>query len=210
MARPPDPERRNRTLAKVADYVLENGLEGVSLRPLAAALGTSTRMLLYDFGSKEQLLDEVLAEIRRRLAERLAELPSSPGTSSGETLAAVWDWVSSEQRAPFMRLFFETYVHALTHPTEHAERGRPMVSDWLEFLSSRWEPEALDEATATLFVAVIRGLLLDRLTAPDPERTDEALRRFTGMLKAGAGSPAVFSASSSATAETPPITTSSS
>jgi hypothetical protein len=81
-----------------------------------------------------------------------------------------------------MRVFFETHVHALAHPEAHAERGRPMIDDWRRFLESRWEPEPLDPATATLFVAVIRGLLLDRLTATDPERVDAALRRFTGML----------------------------
>jgi AcrR family transcriptional regulator len=178
MARPPDPERRARTLAQVADYVLEHGLEGVSLRPLAAALGTSTRMLLYDFGSKEALLDEALAEIRRRLAERLAELQS--GRDDAATLAEIWDWVSAEERVPFMRLFFETYVAALKEPG----RGAPMVADWLAFLETRWQPKGLDPAMATLFVAVVRGLLLDRLTAPDPERTDEALRRFTGLLTA--------------------------
>ena len=178
MARPPDPERRGRTLAQVADYLLEHGLEGVSLRPLAAALGTSTRMLLYDFGSKEALLDEALAEIRHRLAERLAELQSDRGDAA--TLEAVWEWVSADERVPFMRLFFETYVAALNQP----ERGRPMVADWLGFLQTRWQPEGLDPATATLFVAVIRGLLLDRLTAPDPERTDEALRRFVELVEA--------------------------
>lgn len=181
MARPPDPERRARTLAKAADYVLERGLEGLSLRPLAAVLGTSTRMLLYDFESKERLVDEVLAEIRRRLAERLAGLQA--GRDQVETVAAVWEWASHDERMPFMRVFFETYVHAMTHPDEHEARGRPMVADWLEFLGSRWRPEALDPATATLFVAVIRGLLLDRLTAPDPERTDAALRRFTELLE---------------------------
>ena len=178
MARPPDPARRERTLAQVADYVLEHGLEDVSLRPLAAALGTSTRMLLYDFGSKEALLDAALTEIRRRLAGLLSDLQG--GRSDAATLTAVWDWVSADQRVPFMRLFFETYVDALKHP----KRGRPMVADWLEFLETRWQPQGLDPATATLFVAVIRGLLLDRLTARDPERTDEAMRLFAGMLKA--------------------------
>jgi AcrR family transcriptional regulator len=180
MARPPNPDRRARTLEKAADYVLERGLEGLSLRPLAAALGTSTRMLLYDFESKEKLVDEVLAEIRRRLAERLAELQN--GRDGTATLAAVWEWASAEERAPFMRVFFEAYIHALAHPEAHADRGRAMIDDWLRFLGSRWQPEALDPATATLFVAVIRGLLLDRLTAPDPERTDAALRRFTELL----------------------------
>jgi AcrR family transcriptional regulator len=180
MGRPPDPERHARTLAKAADYVLENGLEGLSLRPLAAALGTSARMLLYDFESKEKLVEEVLAEIRRRLAERLAELQSGRGGAG--TLEEVWAWASAEERAPFMRVFFETHVHALANPEAHAGRGRPLIDDWLRFLESRWEPEPLDPATATLFVAVIRGLLLDRLSAPDPERVDAALRRFIELV----------------------------
>jgi AcrR family transcriptional regulator len=183
MARPPDPDRRARTLAKAADYVLAHGLEGLSLRPLAAAMGTSTRMLLYDFGSKEKLLDEVLTEIRGRLAELLAGLQAGPGTGSAETLAAVWEWVSAKERAPFMRVFFQTYVDAMAHPESYARGGRPMVGDWLDFLGARWRPEALDPATATLFVAVIRGLLLDRLIASDPERTDRALQRFTELLE---------------------------
>jgi AcrR family transcriptional regulator len=180
MARPVDPTRRARTLEKAADYVLEHGLEGLSLRPLAAALGTSPRMLLYDFESKERLIDEVLAEIRRRLAERLAELQAGRGGAA--TLTAIWDWVSAEERAPFMRVFFQSHVDAMAHPEAYEGRGRPMIDDWLRFLGARWEPEALDPAAATLYVAVIRGLLLDRLTAPDPERVDDALRRFADLL----------------------------
>ena len=172
MARPVDPDRRSRTLGRAADYVLENGLEGLSLRPLAAALGTSTRMLLYDFESKEQLVEAVLAEIRRRLAERLAE-------GGPTTLSEIWNWVSAKERAPFMRVFFETHVRALSDPEAH----RPMIDDWLRFLESHWKPEPLDPATATLYVAVIRGLLLDRLTASDPERVDAALGRFTELLE---------------------------
>jgi AcrR family transcriptional regulator len=161
--------------------VLAHGLEGLSLRPLAAALGTSTRMLLYDFESKEKLIDEVLAEIRGRLAGRLAELQS--GGNEAATLAAVWEWASSEERAPFMRVFFEAHVHALSEPEAHVGRGRPMIDDWLRFLECRREPGPLDPATATLFVAVIRGLLLDRLSAPDPQRVDAALHRFTDLLE---------------------------
>jgi AcrR family transcriptional regulator len=138
-------------------------------------------MLLYDFASKEKLVDEVLAEIRRRLAERLSEMQA--GRDEAETLTAVWEWASAAERVPFMRVFFETYVHAMAHPELHEARGRPMVADWLQFLEARWQPRPLDPATATLFVAVIRGLLLDRLTARDPERTDAALRRFTELLQ---------------------------
>jgi len=167
MARPVDPHRREAVLARAADYVLEHGLAGLSLRPLAKALGTSPRMLLYDFGTKEQLVREVLAEIRSREQSLLeAEV---------RTLDDVWRWIAAPEREPFLRLFFETYVDALGR-----EEAEPLVRDWLEFLHTSWQPP-VDEATATLMVAVVRGLLLDRLATGDRARTDAALRRFAEL-----------------------------
>jgi AcrR family transcriptional regulator len=167
MARPADPTRRAAVLAKAADYVLERGLAGLSLRPLARALGTSPRMLLYDFESKELLIGEVLAEIRRREASQLeAEV---------RTLEDVWAWIAAPEREPFLRLFFEVYVHGLGKGG-----AEPLVRDWLDFLRTSWHPP-VDEATATLMVAVVRGLLLDRLATGDRARTDAALRRFAEL-----------------------------
>jgi AcrR family transcriptional regulator len=167
MARPVDPNRRSAVLAKAADYVLERGLAGLSLRPLAKALGTSPRMLLYDFESKERLIHEVLAEIRRREASLLeAEV---------HTLEDVWAWVAAPEREPFLRLFFEVYVAGLAEG-----EAEPLVRDWLDFLRTSWHPP-VDEATATLMVAVVRGLLLDRLATGDRARTDEALRCFAEL-----------------------------
>ena len=168
MARPVDPTRRAAVLAKAADYVLEQGLAGLSLRPLAKALGTSPRMLLYDFESKELLIGEVLAEIRRREASLLeAEV---------RTLEDVWAWIAAPERESFLRLFFEIYVGGFANGA-----AEPLVRDWLDFLRERWHPP-VDEATATLMVAVVRGLLLDRLATGDRRRTDEALRLFSATL----------------------------
>ena len=168
MARPVDPHRRDAVLAQAADYVLERGLAGLSLRPLAKALGTSPRMLLYDFGTKERLIHEILAEIRRREAALLdAEV---------RTLEDVWRWISAPEREPFLRVFFEVYVAALGR-----DEAAPFVRDWLEFLRERWRP-SVDEAKATLMVAVIRGLLLDRLATGDRARTDRAVSRFVELV----------------------------
>ncbi len=167
MARPVDPQRRAAVLAKAAGYVLEHGLAGLSLRPLAKALGTSPRMLLYDFGTKERLVHEVLAEIRSR-EQSLLE-------ADIRTLEEVWRWIAAPEREPFLRLFFEIYVDALGR-----EEAEPLVRDWLDFLRTSWTPQ-VDEATATLMVAVVRGLLLDRLATGDHGRTDAALRRFAEL-----------------------------
>jgi AcrR family transcriptional regulator len=168
MARPVDPTRRAAVLLKAADYVLERGLAGLSLRPLAKALGTSPRMLLYDFESKERLIHEVLAEIRSREASLLE--------AKVRTLEDVWAWIAAPEREPFLRLFFEVYVAGLGKG-----EAEPLVRDWLDFLRTSWHPP-VDEATATLMVAVVRGLLLDRLATGDKRRTDRALRLFSAQL----------------------------
>jgi AcrR family transcriptional regulator len=164
MARPVNPTRRQETLGRAAEYVLDHGLTGLSLRPLAEALGTSPRMLLYDFGSKEELVRAILAEIRRR-EERLLD-------ADVRTLDDVWRWISAPEREPFLRLFFEVYVAAI-------KRGEasPFVEEWLDFLSG-----SADEATATLLIAVVRGLLLDRLATGASDRTDSALALAASVI----------------------------
>jgi AcrR family transcriptional regulator len=183
MPRPPDPERRTRTLARATDYVLERGLGGLSLRPLAAALGTSPRMLLYDFGTKERLIAEILAEARRREAALLVGYRSTPGSTGPETLRFVWQWISADERKPFVRLFFEVYVDAVAHPERYPGGAGPMVADWLDVVRDTWARDGGDPAAATLLIAVVRGLLLDRLGSTDPERTDAALERFVTLLR---------------------------
>jgi AcrR family transcriptional regulator len=125
-------------------------------------------MLLYDFGTKERLIHEILAEIRRREAGLLE--------ADVQTLDDVWRWIAAPEREPFLRLFFEVYVDALGR-----EEAEPLVRDWLEFLRTSWQPP-VDDATATLMVAVVRGLLLDRLATGDRARTDAALRRFAELV----------------------------
>lgn len=181
MARPAEPGRRAATLDRATDYVLAHGLAGSSLRPLAAALGTSTRMLLYDFGSKEQLIAEVLAEARRRLAGTLAAYVDGTDADLAEIVRLAWSWLTAEEQVPYLRLFFQVYVDAMTRPDQHSG-SEGMVEDWLEFLAPYVRRHRADQSTVTLVVATLRGLLLDRFLTNDVARTDQALARFAGTL----------------------------
>jgi AcrR family transcriptional regulator len=165
--------------------VLVHGLAGLSLRPLAAALDTSPRMLLYDFGSKQELVAAVLAEARRRGAVRLAEhLPPETGTPR-ERLRGIWAWMSAAERAPFVRLFFEVHADGLVHPENYPDQSEA-ITDWFDTLGVTFRevstgPE--DTVTPTLIMAVIRGLLFDLTTTGDRHRTDRALDRFAELLR---------------------------
>ncbi|KNB49765.1 TetR/AcrR family transcriptional regulator [Streptomyces caatingaensis] len=187
MGRPADPGRRKRTLARAADYVLANGLAGLSLRPLAAALGTSPRMLLYDFGSKQELVAAVLAEARRRGAARVAE-ELLPGTATPEErLRGIWAWISAPERAPYVRLFFEVHADAIAHPENYGELG-DVVAEWCDTLGVTFRDLAdgpADTVTPTMVMALVRGLLLDLAVTGDRERADRAVERFAALLAAG-------------------------
>ncbi|MFD8086975.1 TetR family transcriptional regulator [Kitasatospora sp. NPDC059722] len=187
MGRPADPHRRERTVALAADYVLAHGLAGLSLRPLAEALATSPRMLLYDFGSKQELVAAVLAEARRRGAARLAEgLPAAHGASAAQRLRGIWRWLSAPERAPFVRLAFEVHADHLAHPERHPE-GRRAVTDWLVVLREHLAQVCAgpqDVVTPTLVMAVLRGLLFDLTLTGDRERTALAVERLAALLEA--------------------------
>ena len=122
MTKPAAPERRAKLLNEVVDYILSNGLAGLSLRPLAAGVNTSPRMLLYFFGSKEQLISEALAQIRLRQQADFARAMSGRGGRQ-ERLLRAWGAWTSRRMEKFGRFCFGVYGFAL--PESQTVRGIP-------------------------------------------------------------------------------------
>ena len=185
MARPPDPKRRQELLDGAVDYVVANGVSDLSLRPLAAALGTQAPVLLHHFGSKEHLVVEILGGVRDRLRS-LGRTAEAENPRSG--LGAVWMWVSDPNQGQLMRLFFEAYGLALRHPDRYSDFIDHAIPDWLD------EPlAAVDEISATLAIATVTGLVLDLLTTGDRLRVEAAMERFLLLLRSHADLSAIGS-----------------
>ena len=179
MARPPDPDRRASLLDAATRHVLDHGMANLSLRPLAQAISTSPRMLLYHFGSKEELVTEILAAARRQQAELTARwLAEQPDLGPAELLKRFWRWQVDEHR-PFLRLFFEVYGLALQEPGRFPGFPRDAVADWLPLVEATLEkagvPNPQARTTATVVIAGYRGLLLDVLATDDAQRASEGL-----------------------------------
>ena len=111
MGRPPNPEARAALLHQAAAYVLQHGLSDLSLRPLAAALGVSARLLLYHFGSKEHLVTEVLATVAAQQQILLGSLET--GTDPVARFDALWARLSSPEFMPFLRSLLEVELRAM-------------------------------------------------------------------------------------------------
>jgi AcrR family transcriptional regulator len=185
MARPPDTKRRQELLDRAVDYVVANGISDLSLRPLAAALSTQAPVLLHHFGTKEELVVEILGRARHRL-RALGRSAEAENPRSG--LGAVWKWLSDPDQGPLMRLFFEAYGLALRRPDRYAAFLEHSIHDWLD------EPlSAIDDISATLAIATITGLLLDLLTTGDRVRVDDAMERFRFLLRSHADQTAAAS-----------------
>jgi AcrR family transcriptional regulator len=193
MKEAPVSDRRAKLLDEVADYILSNGLADLSLRPLATAIGTSPRMLLYFFGSKERLIAQALAHIRTReqLDFRRAVSRSSSADREGLLLREWKSW-SSPRHEKYLRLFFEVYGLALQNPERFPGFLEGAVGEWLPLVERAFAVAVAREhaqALATLALAVVRGLQLDLLATGQRARTEtafhEMLRLFSLAIRSG-------------------------
>jgi len=164
------------------DYVAQNGLSDVSLRTLATALGTSHRMLIHHFGSKEELWVEIVRTVEARQRELLAAILPDPEQPLAEAMRAWWKHMSDPALWPNERLFFEIYGQALQGRRHTTELLDGIVDDWLDPVTeinvSLGIPRPMARAHARLGVAVTRGLLLDLLATRDVAGVDEAMDAF--------------------------------
>lgn len=181
----PDSPRKRELLEAAYRYVLTTGLADMSLRPLAKAIESSPRVLLFLFGSKEGLIRALLARARE---EELAYLNVLRGqrTSSSGGLAAIgreiWSWLASPSHRALLALWVEGYARSLlSEPGPWADFGRDTVNDWLGLLAAAQpagqQHTAAGEAERTLVLAVLRGALLDLLATGDIDRVTRAVER---------------------------------
>jgi AcrR family transcriptional regulator len=173
---PTDSSRRAELLERLVEYSKTHGLSDMSLRPLAAAVGSSPRVLLYFFGSKESLIKEVHGYLRREqleLVERLVRLDHA------DPVRALWDWLSDPAHADVERFFFEAYARSLHDTTgPWARFGENSVREWLPHVT-----RMLDAAgSPTLVLAALRGLLLDLLATGDRDRVFAAFDELLGLM----------------------------
>ena len=173
---------RERWLAATMDYVTRHGIGELTLRQLAKALGTSHRMLVYHFGSKEGLLTEVVRCSEAEQRALTTQLMTDPSTPPIEQARRVWSQLADKQMWPRERLFFEVYGQALQDRPHTRALLNEIVDAWIEPLvaiNQRIGMSAADaRAAARLGLAVTRGLLLDLLATGDREGADAAMEHF--------------------------------
>ncbi|PZS36476.1 MAG: TetR/AcrR family transcriptional regulator [Pseudonocardiales bacterium] len=186
MPRTVDSAHRERLVAAVARDLIEHGLVGASLDRLATSAGTSARMLVHHFGSRQALIDAALEHARGlELARARAEL--APGRDFLRVLAGAWTWFSSDEAHRYFRLFGQVaaFYRLGEEERDSVPRSR-LTAEWLTiladgFIASGCRPRAAHRL-ATVVVAQVRGLLLDLDATGARPRIGRAYQDFIGLL----------------------------
>lgn len=189
-------ERREELLQESLEYLLEKGVANFSLRPLAAAVGSSARLLVYHFGSKAELLAAVMEKVRSQFqtsfsasisASRPARADHPRPASAGHPMAVFWESLSRPANLRYLRLLLEVQVLALQNPAQWGQYLEQTSSSWLDLIEAAMPPSKRRRALATLCAAVIDGLILELLSTGDRRRTTEALDQFFALLRQAPG-----------------------
>jgi AcrR family transcriptional regulator len=174
-----DSPEATRLLDAAVSVILERGVMSLSLSQLAKAIGSNNRMLLYYFGSKDELFTRATLTAYERFPGLAALIPSlaGPGTMP-EVLRAGWRVLRDAGHHGYHRLFFEILAAAMRAPDEHRAQLGVLATHWPDgireaFRIHGWGPAAADRATVQL-LALWRGLQTELLTGSDPATLDDA------------------------------------
>jgi AcrR family transcriptional regulator len=179
---PPKGRIREKVLEAVMAHVAIEGMSTLTLRQLAAAIGTSHRMLVYHFGSKDELMIEVVRLLEQRQKDALTDLVADDALPPRDQMRRMWLRLIDPAMWQQERLFFEVYGQALHG--RHASRAflEELIESWVEPLSDAYRrlgvAEGEVESAARLALSVTRGLLMELLATGDSAKAQRTMEHF--------------------------------
>lgn len=188
-------DRRTELLGKIVEELLAHGAGDLSLRPLAERVGTSARLLIYHFDSKEQLVAAALAEVRGHIAASLGAHSAGAQLASLRALMTmVWDWATEPPNQRYFRLLFEVDGLTLYDRISFSQEVRRANSAiWIALIergAARLPPREgeLFSRHSKLIVGAFIGLLQEFLSTGDREGTTRAFCALIDLI-CGGGAP---------------------
>jgi len=181
--------RRGELLEAVSDYVLENGVASLSLRRVAQAVGVSHVTLQHHFGSKEQLVGEIVEHLLERTFMPHSLYPNGtpdPGADVQSRWRALWAHLTSPPGQRDIRLFVEVLGQSQFKGSGYAPAVKRSINHRLDLIAANVIalgcPAQDAPSFATLALAMLRGLVIDLLATGEHERVNAAFEQTLDTL----------------------------
>ena len=193
MPRQPDLQRKPQLMGEILEYLLDKSLASVSFRTIAQALGVSTYTLVYHFGTRAQLLSEIVSNVSTRAQDIEEMLRSNPASLDAyiDGLVMSWEWTKEPRNRQLQRLEFEASLIEASEPGTHTF-SRTLYRSWLRINADALVALGLtvDEAAleSRLVVDSMYGLQYDYVLngdlAPAADLFDALLARHRVRIQA--------------------------
>jgi AcrR family transcriptional regulator len=174
---------RDALLQRTIAYFAAHGIGDVSLRRLADEIGTSHRMLIYHFGSRDGLLATVVDAVESNGRLMLGEIAAQTARDGDPLDAGMRFWQAiTDEALVYGPLFFELSSHAMRDLPHARELRDRLVTTWVDALAATWTERGVDPADARTYartdLALARGLLHDLLLTGERDEIDQLMRCY--------------------------------
>jgi AcrR family transcriptional regulator len=182
MSRPLEPEKKQTLLEQCLEAAIASGAIELSINTIAKNIGTSGRMLVYHFGSKQELERQLIALLEVRLREKLwafQTVSPSGNNSLAAILLAMWRHLTSPEMHGLLKLTMALNQRALQGDVETQRFLERESQQWVDAL----KPLTNDETTALALLHLFNGAILDFLTTGNAQRGAQSIQRFAATLR---------------------------
>ncbi|GAB2445608.1 hypothetical protein GCM10027062_27980 [Nocardioides hungaricus] len=174
--------RREELLDQVTDHVLEHGLIGLTLRPVAAAIGTSDRMLIYHFGNRDGLVSAVVGRTGERAAAYVAAMPPAPTVRAA--VNRLWAAYGAQPVDGCLDVYVQAAATGLFGREPYLSEARASNERWSaalrDYLVRSGAPRRRVARIVNLIDSALYGFHLDRAT----DRPEELARGVDDLARA--------------------------
>lgn len=182
MSRPTEPQKKQELLEQCLAAVIEAGALDSSINAIAKKIGTSGRMLIYHFGSKQELEQQLIGLLESRLREKLWSAQSvslAEADGLAEPLLAMWSHLTAPDMHGLLKLTMELNQRAI--------QGDSETQGFIEQESKKWVDALFnltnDKTTALLLFHLFQGAILDFLTTGNAQRGQQTIKAFAETLR---------------------------
>jgi AcrR family transcriptional regulator len=183
VSRRPNPERKIALLNQVVAYMKEHGLADLTLRPLASALETSPRNLLYHFRSSSELITASLEAIAREDTKDFEEQFGDLTASSVKDLIARFAKFFDGHKDS-IRIYVELASMELTNAEDLGNYLSRLTGPWYDLLSRTLEKLDMETSRANDLATLIVGVMWGRYLTATGDPLGQGPLRAQGMVSA--------------------------
>jgi AcrR family transcriptional regulator len=165
---------------------MDKTLAELTFRSLADGLGMSSYVLVYHFGSRDRLINDIVVSIESRLdSMRDTDVRDIDRAAWRQFLLDSWRWTMAQRNRHLTRLEFEATAQDIVAAEprgtsqEHFRKLHHQTRDWLMV---QGVPEEFADTDARLFTSTFYGLQFDFVVMNEPEAATKAFELMLAVF----------------------------